>query len=591
MTKEDKGPGGGEEEKEVWGGERLPAPTWLGRQRQALEDGLAHYSSLLEELDLYCDIKNKIQKGLSVQVSKPTPLGGGVSITFVGVLLAVCAMLIEQFVLSNSAAVTSSIMLTEWEIGTLARYPPYVGDYPDLAALLPGPGMASGLQVTIRTHGDLCAAPLSVRGLMAVSNFTARAPLINSTTDAVTHVYDCTECLADSLSSLTLAFDPSCASFDITAAAMGAWGTFSMLQVTAPNVSGLSGSFSVLPQQVVDFVGGSDPTASGFPTGGRSARGIFIDSGVLLSTLPYSATAVAAGTAPPTVLILTFPATALFTRVTLDVRLTILDLINGLLGNLGVLGGATVLYAILAQLYDSCAQRLTEQGKGLAQGMEHSAQGAVVEGAHLVGKGMQSVGRAMETAAAPGAVAGSVLKGLGVKDAKAAGALATGAALGAGGMLYAVARSGSAGSSAGSSGREKGAAGGGGGGAGSQVAGISTAAAPAALMSPAAAFSTGGRLSAAATSGTAAAGAPTSYWQSDTDGVEHWVFEVSTGETAWEIPPGGVLLQQQQQQQEAHSYENPLHFRAPGDSGKLGRLPPGWLAKQSRRSGGGGGKQ
>jgi hypothetical protein len=282
------------------------------------------------------------------------------------------------------------------------------------------------------------------------------------------------------------------------------------------------------------------------------------------------------------------------------VRLTILDLINGLLGNLGVLGGATVLYAILAQLYDSCAQRLTEQGKGLAQGMEHSAQGAVVGGAHLVGKGMQSVGRAMETAAAPGAVAGSVLKGLGVKDAKAAGALATGAALGAGGVLYAVARSGSAGSSAGSSGGEKGAAGGGGGGAGSQVAASSTAAAPAApaataaaaaLMSPAAAFSTGGRLPAAATSGTAAAGAPTSYWQSDTDGVEHWVFEVSTGETAWEIPPGGVLLQQQQQQQEAHSYENPLHFRAPGDSGKLGRLPPGWLAKQSRRSGGGGGKQ
>ena len=75
------------------------------------------------------------------------------------------------------------------------------------------------------------------------------------------------------------------------------------------------------------------------------------------------APAVAAGTAPPTVLTLLFPATALFTRVTRDVRLTILDLINGLLGNLGVLGGATVLYAVLVQLYDACAQRLTKQAK------------------------------------------------------------------------------------------------------------------------------------------------------------------------------------------------------------------------------------
>jgi hypothetical protein len=62
---------------------------------------------------------------------------------------------------------------------------------------------------------------------------------------------------------------------------------------------------------------------------------------------------VAAGSAPPTVVTLLFPATALFTRVVLDIRLTILQLINGLLGNLGVLGGAAVLYAVLAKLHEA----------------------------------------------------------------------------------------------------------------------------------------------------------------------------------------------------------------------------------------------
>ena len=206
----------------------IPKPTtWAGHRRVAWEGSLATLAPALEALDLYCAIKNEIQKGLKVQVSKPTPLGGGVSVTFVGVLLAVCVMLVEQFAVANSAAVTGSIKLTAWEIDTLARYPPHARSFEDLAApaapLVPGPGRASGLQVTIRTHGARCAAPLRWSGLMAVSNWTTRAPVANATAAATTHVFDCEQCVADALSSLTVTFDPSCASFDITAAAVGAF--------------------------------------------------------------------------------------------------------------------------------------------------------------------------------------------------------------------------------------------------------------------------------------------------------------------------------------------------------------------------------
>ena len=65
----------GEERRED--GERKPAPTWVGRRRQAWEDTLHYYSPMLEKVDIYCAIKNEVQKGLKIQVSKPTPLGGG----------------------------------------------------------------------------------------------------------------------------------------------------------------------------------------------------------------------------------------------------------------------------------------------------------------------------------------------------------------------------------------------------------------------------------------------------------------------------------------------------------------------------------
>ncbi len=446
---------------------------------------------MLEKIDIYCAIKNEFLRGVKVQVSKPTPLGGGVSVIFIGVLFAVCAMLIEQYILSNNAAATGSIKLTAWEIGTLGAYPSYEHTHADLSLakspLAPGPGLTSGMQVTIRTHGRHCAAPLNTVGLMAVSNFTARAPLIDAASGAVTHVFDCGACMADTLSSLRVSFDPSCASFDITTAAIGAWGSFSMFQITAPSVAGLTASFSVLPQQVLDFVGGSDPSASGYPTGGRSYRGIFIDSGALLSTTPYDATAMSAGTAPPTVITLNFPATSLFTRITLDVRLTILQLINGLLGNLGILGGAAVFYAFLAKLYDAvemggyaalmavfseisaalgCAPLPTEltaaiaEAKKLAADAKHhvsgtmaaahetimGAGGAIASSGRLISKDALTIGDALKSASETGALEEAAKLGLGLKEdgkASAETALAA-AAIGAAGAAVKGAVGGSA---------------------------------------------------------------------------------------------------------------------------------------------------
>jgi hypothetical protein len=569
-----------EEKREV---PQAPAATWVGRRRQAWESTLAHYAPLLERADIYCAIKNEIQRGLKVQVSKPTSLGGGVSILFIGVLLAVTAMLVEQFILSNNAATTGSIKLTAWEIGALARYPPFVQALPDLlvpdAPLLPGPGLTSGLQVTVRTHGARCGAPLKVEGLMAVANFTARAPIVDSATAAAVHVYDCALCVADSLSRLTLTFDPSCAAFDISAAAIGAWGTFSMLQITAPNASGLTASFSVLPQQVLDFIGGSDPSASGFPTGGRSARGAFINSGSLLASLPYNASAVAAGAAPPTVLTLLFPSTDLFTRVTLDVRLTILQLINGLLGNLGVLGGAVVLYAILAKLYDACkagfysalmailaeakkylgcaplpaelleaadeAQKTGEKTKALGQSMYSQVEGLAVGevdgaqrlvaaggGALLVasagaapqeGKDKQAARVGMQGAVAPReAVEKQALQGFGGKGAAGGAALAAASVAG----LDAQALSGSSGRGAG----VEGSAGGSGCGSGSAGGGSSSG-----LLSSTS--PEGGE-----TRDRAPALSP-AVWVRQSNKDEHWFVCVATGATTRDLPPGAVLQQ------------------------------------------------
>jgi hypothetical protein len=454
--KEEKKPEG-----EAGAVQRLPASTWVGRRKQAWENRLDYYAAMLDKVDLYCAIKNEFLRGVKVQVSKPTPLGGGVSVIFIGVLFAVCAMLIEQYSLSNNAAATGSIKLTAWEIDMLGTYPSYQRKHADLtlaaSPLAPGPGFTSGMQVTIRTHGRRCAAPLKTEGLMAVSNFTARAPLIDAASGAATHVFDCGSCMADTLSSLSVTFDPSCASFDITTAAIGAWGSFSMFQITAPSVAGLTASFSVLPQQVLDFVGGSDPTASGYPTGGRSFRGIFIDSGALLSTTPYNATAMSAGTALPTVITLTFPATSLFTRITLDVRLTILQLINGLLGNLGILGGAAIFYTFLARLYEAlemggyaaliavfsevsatlgCAPLPTELTAAIASATKLAADAkkqvtgtlaiatetisgagsAVMSSSRLVSKDALTIGDALKSASETGALEDAAKLSLGLKD-------------------------------------------------------------------------------------------------------------------------------------------------------------------------------
>jgi hypothetical protein len=339
----------------------------------------AWYHGLLEDLDLYCARAHDVGKRES-PVNLPTSVGGGISVLFLGAFLAFSVMLVEQFAKANTITSLASLELTAFEINAISAYPAFVSDDDLLDGLFPGGGARAGLVVAVRTAGAQCAAalPNGTAAFLARGAWEPTKSTASRATGAAVHVLRCPACVMDALSELTLQFHSSCASVHVAALAVGGWGTLSLASFAASNVSAVAATLTVSSQSVLDFVSGADPEATGYPTGGRSTRGLFLSALSVDALEPCNATAAALGEAPPLRLRLRLPGAPLFSRYTMNPSMTVLQLLSNLVGNLGVVGGAAVAFSLwltLQGFFEKRAARVQNEGGGESAGGEGEGEG------------------------------------------------------------------------------------------------------------------------------------------------------------------------------------------------------------------------
>ena len=346
----------------------LPAWAFSSRAR-------AWYDGFLEDSDLYCALAHDVGKKES-PINLPTPMGGALSVMFLGVFLAFCVMLVQQFALANTITVLTSLELTAFESSQIFSYPTFLNDDATLDPLFPG-GAAAGLTLAVRTAGPRCASVLAngTTAYLAQGVWEPTVSTFNATTGASVHVLRCPQCMVDALSELELLFDATCGSLEVTALTVGGWGTLSMAAFSATNVSSATATLTISAQSVLDFVAGADPESTGYPTGGRSARGLFLSAINVDELRPYNATATAMGHAPPVRLLLRVPAAPLFSRYTMNPNLTVLQLLSNLVGNLGVVGGAAVAFSMWLWLQGVCQKRVERAQKEARERVMGSAGG------------------------------------------------------------------------------------------------------------------------------------------------------------------------------------------------------------------------
>jgi hypothetical protein len=304
---------------------------------------------LLRRNDLFCDLAHPTDKGTS-PMRQPTPLGGGCSVAALGVFMAFSFAVTLQFFFANTIAVFSLLPLSYAESAAIATYPPFslsqfsaAASAVDLSPMLPY--LDAGLNIYISSSGRYCFAPLAVNQATSAGTFT-NSSFYNVSTGQVTHVFSCPDCFVDELSFLTVAFNSSCAQFVVSAAAVGAWGAVSSWSFAAFNASKINASFAIRSESSLDFVQGKDPHHTGYPTGGRSYRGLGVTSLAVSSITPYSPPiSYADARGRVTTISLGLPASPFFSRQSMTPALTILQLLSSLVGNLGVLGGATVAFS------------------------------------------------------------------------------------------------------------------------------------------------------------------------------------------------------------------------------------------------------
>ena len=301
--------------------------------------------------DVLCDMAHGVEPYASPR-SIPTALGGGISALFVGVFLAFCAMLTEQFARSNTLTTLATLELTAFEAASISKFSDFVTTDGLLGALFPG-GVRSGMAVALRTAGPRCAAPLpnGTTWSLAGGAWGPVASTFDAATGAGLHVFRCEACLVDGLSALSVDFDSSCGAVDVAATAVGGVGSLSLAAFSASGVAAVTATLTVTVQNTLDFVQGKDPESTGYPwPPGASARGLFLSS-ITVDALPlFNATAIGAGDAPPVRVTLKLPAAAMLTRYTMVPVLSVLQLVSNLVGNLGVLGGAVAVFQVAAML-------------------------------------------------------------------------------------------------------------------------------------------------------------------------------------------------------------------------------------------------
>lgn len=299
----------------------------------SMKDFLFMFLFFLKRNDLFCDMSHPVIKG-SVAVRKPTPIGGGFSIAAIGLMIAFSASLLLQYLFQNSSVAFTALPLSAFESVTISTYPSYtIQASNDLHSFVPK--LSAGLSIYIQTAGSKCALPISSRESLFLGIFASESTFDPSTGSAL-HIFSCADCFTDDLSFLIVDFDNSCSTYVVTIASVGAWGTISAWSFVAANVSNSYVTAEIAIESSLDFIKGKDPDSTGYPTGGNSFRGLTVSSLRIGTQTPYGSND------PFAHITIALPTSPMFSRNTVTVILSVVQLFSSLIGNLGLLGMATV---------------------------------------------------------------------------------------------------------------------------------------------------------------------------------------------------------------------------------------------------------
>jgi hypothetical protein len=291
---------------------------------------------LLRRNDLFCDLAHPVEKG-EAATRKPTPIGGGFSLAFVGLFLAFSAMVTLEFVFSNNMAVYSLLPMSFLISNIIRTIPSKPVDSSDLNYQFPL--LSSGFAIYIQSSGRFCNSPLRFSQNLVQGSFR-NISLFDSSTGDATHVFQCENCFTDELSFFVATFHPSCTKFTVSVVTVGAWGSINGRMLDVESTSYVLGSFELKPEVSLDFVNGTDDENNpNIPKGGKTFRGY--DLGYV-SVYSY-ADAYPENPVPSTIRI-ELPLAPMYSRVTVTPILTYFNLVSTYIGNLGVLGGAAVAF-------------------------------------------------------------------------------------------------------------------------------------------------------------------------------------------------------------------------------------------------------
>lgn len=292
---------------------------------------------LLRRNDLFCDLAHPVEKG-EAATRKPTPIGGGFSLAFVGLFLAFSAMVTLEFVFSNNIAVYTLLPMSYLISNIIRTIPSKPVDSSDLNYQFPL--LSSGFAIYIQSAGRFCNAPLRFSQNLVQGSFR-NISLFDSSTGDATHVFQCGNCFTDELSFFVATFHPSCTKFTVSVVTVGAWGSINARMLDVESTSYVFGSFELKPEVSLDFVNGTDDENNpNIPVGGKTFRGY--DLGYV--TVYSNADANPENPVPSTIRI-ELPLAPMYSRVTVTPILTYFNLVSTYIGNLGVLGGAAVAFS------------------------------------------------------------------------------------------------------------------------------------------------------------------------------------------------------------------------------------------------------
>jgi hypothetical protein len=293
----------------------------------------------LRAVDIYA-LRHYTTDG-AAPVKQRTSVGGATTLLAAGCVACLAAVLVVQFVRSNSLRTTA---LLPAPLPTLQQYAPlrpFSLSKASRSPLAPAT-LVEGLELRVSVMGPACSVPLSVEFSELISGvFVSSVVDIDPTTAFFTHLFSCPKCAFGPMSSLNITFAADCQAFAVAASSVGATGNVYVASfvgtspsiVTSASEPGLAG-FSVLLQPQLEVV---ENRITGVSSRGYS---------VVVASSSLIETRAASSPSPVTSLFFSWATNSAFVYTEVVPITSLSQLASSIIGLLGLLGGFGIVFSV-----------------------------------------------------------------------------------------------------------------------------------------------------------------------------------------------------------------------------------------------------